>query len=139
MLANKDIAYLKGLCRRHGIAALILFGSEARGRANPLSDIDLAYLPSRRMSQAAETGLFLEISKRLKRDDIDLIDISGAGLLLRYSALATGTVIVCSDGRALYDFAVRTRREYLDTAHIRGVFAHYLVKRLKAGQFGAAR
>lgn len=35
---------LAGLCRKYGIAELLVFGSTARGEAGPDSDVDLLYV-----------------------------------------------------------------------------------------------
>lgn len=51
LLEDLDHDRLAELCRRHGIARLALFGSAARGRLEPESDIDLLveFVPGRRV------------------------------------------------------------------------------------------
>lgn len=123
------------LCKRYKISAFILFGSEAAGKTNRLSDIDLAYLPQKKLSQKQEDLLFLEATKLFKRDDIDLVDLTKADITLRYSIINAGKLLACMDQKLLYNFIVRTRSIYLDTQYIRSVFAYYMNKRIESGQF----
>ena len=46
-----DEGRLAAVCRRYGIARLLVFGSAVRGTAEPGSDVDVLYelLPGRRM------------------------------------------------------------------------------------------
>lgn len=42
-LEGVDVEWLDEVCRRYGIATLLVFGSVARGESVPSSDIDLLY------------------------------------------------------------------------------------------------
>lgn len=139
MIKKKDVIFFESLCRKYSIAAFILFGSLTSGRAGAMSDVDIAYLPSRKLSHGEEDGLYLETIKQLNRDDVDLVDASKADLLLKYSIIASGKVIACIDEKMFYDFIIATRRDYLDTVHLRSIFAKYLVGRIKLGLFGRAQ
>lgn len=139
IITKTDVKFLKALCLKYNIAAVILFGSSATKRTNPMSDMDIAYLPRRQLSLKKEPRLYLDIIGHFKRDDIDLVDLSNAGLLLKYSVITSGTVLVCTSERLLYNFIVDTRRDYLDTAYLRSIFSHYLTKRIKLGLFGEAK
>lgn len=51
-----DSGRLAAVCSRYGIARLMIFGSMARGSAEPSSDVDLLYelLPGRRLGLEIE-------------------------------------------------------------------------------------
>jgi hypothetical protein len=51
-----DVERLAGICRRYGIAELLVFGSVARGQAQSSSDIDLLY----RLASGARLGWEIE-------------------------------------------------------------------------------
>lgn len=131
-----DNRFLK-LCKKYKVAAFILFGSEASGKTNKLSDIDVAYLPQIKFTHKQEDSLFLAVTKLFKRDDIDLVDLTKADITLKYSIINSGKLLVCMNKKILYKFVLKTRAIYLDTQHIRSVFAYYMNKRIEAGQFGA--
>src|SRR5690242_20587615 len=42
-LGDVDVARLDAVCRRYGVSALFVFGSVARGKSAPTSDVDLLY------------------------------------------------------------------------------------------------
>lgn len=127
---------LLNLCKRYKIAAFILFGSEAKCRTNRLSDIDIAYLPIERLGIKQEDAVFLDVVKLFKRDDIDLVDLTKADLILKYSIINSGKLLACTDKKLLYNFTLRTRAEYLDTQNIRAIFAYYMDRRIATGRFG---
>ena len=82
---------LKFLAKQYHLDLLILFGSQASGRKNHLSDIDLAFYRLRPLSDEEETGLYSSLMAFYKRNDIDLINISQAhSALLRYQIFMTG-------------------------------------------------
>ncbi|MBI5298837.1 MAG: nucleotidyltransferase domain-containing protein [Deltaproteobacteria bacterium] len=127
---------LSELCKKYKIIAFFLFGSVATSRANKLSDIDIAFLPKRTLTHRQEDALFLEISGKFHRDDMDLVNLAEAPLSLQYSVINGGKIITCFDKKLLYNFIVKTRSLYLDTMAIREIFAHYLKKRIRTGLFG---
>lgn len=123
-------------CKKYKVVAFFLFGSEASGRTNRLSDIDIAYLPSGKLSAKREDILFMDVAKLLKRDDLDMVDLSRADISLKYSVINSGKLLACADQKLLYNFVVKTRSVYLDTQYMRTIFAFYMNRRIERGQFG---
>lgn len=134
-----DKEFFGALCCKFGIVAFILFGSQATKKTTALSDLDIGYIPGKSISTKAENQLFLEITKRFKRDDVDLVDLKKAPLLLRYSVINCGKTIAYANEKILYNFIVETRRNYLDTSHIRSILSYYLAKRINLGLLGKAK
>lgn len=123
-------------CKKYKIAVFILFGSEASGKTNKLSDIDIAYLPQKKLNLKQEDALFLEVSKLFRRNDIDMVDLTKAHITLKYSIINSGKLLACIDRKLLYSFIYKTRSAYLDTQYIRTVFSYYMNKRIESGRFG---
>lgn len=73
-----------------GLDVLMLFGSRARHDARPQSDWDFAYLASGALDVA---GLTVTLVTAVGTDRIDLVDLNGAGGLLRYRAACDGQVV----------------------------------------------
>ncbi len=85
---------------------LLLFGSRARGDAQPDSDWDLGYLAAPTFDAAAFLAAVVEC---LRSDRVDLVDLSQASGLLRYRA--------ARDGVALFERHPRLAEQYrLDAA-----------------------
>jgi len=75
-------------CR--GLRLLILHGSRARGDARPGADWDYGYLAD---ETADVPGLLAALVEALGDDRIDLVDLGGAGGLLRYRAARDGRLV----------------------------------------------
>jgi len=101
----------------HGVLAVYLFGSRAKGDARAHSDYDLAVLftdfcPAQhnitlRLSMAEE--LSLRLGQR-----VDLVFLQSASIVMRFEIVATGRVVTCANDDARTDFEDRTYRDYLD-------------------------
>ena len=78
--------------RHPHLRLLLLHGSRATGTAHEHSDWDLGYLADEGLDVLA---LLAELSRELRTDDVDLVDLRRASALLRYEA--------GRDGRAVYE------------------------------------
>jgi hypothetical protein len=98
-----------------GIVAAYLFGSFALGRANPLSDIDLAYLGSDYKTEDSLFDLIYEdLQRRLGEGNFDLIPLRRAPLHLKFQVVTAGTCLINREPLAAEDFAAQAIVRYLD-------------------------
>jgi len=83
-----DEARLAAVCARYGIARLMIFGSVARGTAEPSSDVDVLYelQPGRRLGWEIE-DLSDELSELFGRP-VDLVSRAALHERLRAAVLA---------------------------------------------------
>ncbi len=83
-----DAERLAAICSSYGIARLMIFGSVARGTAEPSSDIDILYelLPGRRLGWKIE-DLTDELSELFGRK-VDLVSRMALHKRLRAAVLA---------------------------------------------------
>lgn len=93
-----------------------LFGSRARGRAGPASDIDLAILLAADPPPTLE-GLHLDLADRLSAElgcRVDLVVLNRAPVDLIHRILRDGMLVFERDRAARVRFEVRVRNEYFD-------------------------
>lgn len=85
--AAVDQGLLAAICERYGIARLVIFGSVARGTADPASDLDILYelRPDRRLGWEIE-DLTDELSGLFGRR-VDLVSRSALHPRLRAAVL----------------------------------------------------
>jgi len=83
-----DEARLAAVCARYGVARLMIFGSVARGTAEPSSDVDVLYelQPGRRLGWEIE-DLSDELSELFGRP-VDLVSRAALHERLRAAVLA---------------------------------------------------
>lgn len=85
---------IAGLCRRYQVRELSVFGSAARGKLRPDSDIDLLveFQPDAHIGLLDYAGLMNELSEVLGRK-ADLVSKQGLKPLIREDVLAESQVI----------------------------------------------
>lgn len=74
------------------LQAVYIFGSQADGTANEMSDIDIAYLSKSPLSSVERFTLSQELARLLDRD-VDLIALSETNTIFRYQIIAKGVRI----------------------------------------------
>ena len=103
------------------VIAAYQFGSTVRGRAGPLSDLDVALL----LDKVAPSGVALArveglLSYRIQRvldtqgREIDLISLNGRSLSFQHAVIRTGRVIYDAYPEARHRYERRIIQAYLD-------------------------
>ena len=115
-----------------------LFGSHARGRAGPLSDVDVAVLLTGRPNDDYCFDRRLEIMGGLMdilpAEDVDVAILNQAPLALRYRVVRDGVLLFCRDRQAMIEFRVRTVCEYLDFKPVIEQHERAILQRARKGQ-----
>ena len=114
---KKQLAVL--LKREHALAGAFLFGSQAKGTAGLLSDVDVAVVfrssvPVKKRARVTR-DLFIKAARMLGTDHIDLFDAAAvSSVLLRYNALVHGTLLFAADASAVHAARFRAVQDYED-------------------------
>ncbi len=134
-LSEPDRRTLRALFEGHGVTLAYLYGSQARGDAGPLADVDVAVLfdaalpPEERFRRvlllAGELGMLF------RRDDVHVVDLAEAPPLLRHRVYHDGRLLYGTDEAARVRFATAALRDYVDTEPLRRIKRHYLLRRLR--------
>ncbi|MDR7578419.1 MAG: nucleotidyltransferase domain-containing protein [Armatimonadota bacterium] len=74
----------------HGVDLLYVFGSAARPGSETPEDVDLAYLPGPAFRFEA---FYADISRLLRTDRVDLVDLSQASPFVAFEAVRTGRLL----------------------------------------------
>ncbi|HAI52607.1 type VII toxin-antitoxin system MntA family adenylyltransferase antitoxin [Candidatus Darwinibacter acetoxidans] len=96
------------------IMALYLVGSYGTGYHTPLSDIDFAVISRESLGFAEQAAILTDFMDILGRDDVDIIFLPGAGLVLQHKVLSEGTLLYNRDEVFLADFVEYTIKYYCD-------------------------
>lgn len=112
-----------------GVVLAYLFGSQAEGKAGPLSDVDIAVLlgpqlPKERWSDV-QLDLINDLMGLFHRDEIDVVILNRATPLFAYQVVRFGRVLYEDTTNPAVDFAAYTIRRYADTAPLRRLAKQY--------------
>jgi predicted nucleotidyltransferase len=129
-----------GLESEPDIAFAYLFGSVAKGRNGPLSDVDVAvyFHPASdsRLRFNRRLNLMTKLSRALQRDDVEVVSLHDAPLDLAFEILAYGKLIFSKADEQKADFIFATLRKYHDAAPRRKFEWDVLRERIKNGTYG---
>jgi predicted nucleotidyltransferase len=92
-----------------------LFGSLAKGKIAPLSDVDIAIYCSEEIGLVVRKLEILgELTRLLQTDEIDLVVLNSAPITLRMKILENKKVIVDNDPFLRHRYESLVMREYFD-------------------------
>lgn len=96
----------------------VLFGSAAKGTMNVLSDIDFAVMLDPCYKDETPYGyqatLIAELMHELERNDVDVVILNKAPILLKYEVLRYGKFIHIRDMQSRIQFQIDTINQYED-------------------------
>jgi uncharacterized protein len=123
-----------------GVVAASLFGSQATGKADALSDVDVAVWLDPDLGDSARFRLRLELIGRaasaLGTNEVDLVVLNDAPPLLKHRALRSGVRLLDRDPVRRVRLESRAVADYLDTKPLRDRLSRAMVRRLAEGRFG---
>lgn len=121
------------------IIALYLFGSQARGTASRLSDIDIGVLFHSMIDASRYFPLRLEYIARiiglLRTEKVDVVILNNAPLHLAYEIMSHGTLLLDRDPRQRVAFEADRIGRFLDFKPFLAVQYRAIKKHLAKGTF----
>jgi predicted nucleotidyltransferase len=142
-VAPLDAAALERLSKAldcEGVVAAMLIGSQARGTAGPLSDIDIAVWRDPGLDSRARFDLQLVLvdsaARALSTDEIDVVLLNDAPPLMCHRAIRDGKRLVERDYNERVRLETRAILDYLDTEPLRIELKRGMRRRMREGRFG---
>jgi uncharacterized protein len=104
--------------RDHEVLAAYLFGSLARERTHAESDIDIAIVFERSVDRSCYSDhrlrILMELSRILPTDEIDVVTLNEAPLLLAFQVLRDRVVLYSVDEHSRAEFEIKMVSMYYD-------------------------
>lgn len=128
---------------KDGVVAAMLIGSQARGEAGPLSDIDIAVWHEPGLDRDRKWNLQMELigaaGEALKTNEVDLVMLNEAPPLFQHRAIRDAVRLVERDHAQRVRFETRALLDYFDTAPLRLALRESLKREIQEGRFGRPR
>jgi predicted nucleotidyltransferase len=125
---------------REDIVAAMLFGSQARGTVNRLSDIDIAYWHRPGLDRERRWSLRLEMiaaaEEALGTSEIDMVPLNEASPLLQQRAIRDGVRLVERDRDERVRMETRALLGFFDTQPLRDAMRVRLKRLIEEDRFG---
>jgi len=113
----------------------ILFGSTAKGQTNALSDVDIAVMVNPQFRDTTPYGyqatLTADLMHTLERNDVDVVILNKAPIMLKYQVLFYGKFVHIRDMEARIQFQVDTINQYDDFKRLYQVHEEAWLQRWK--------
>lgn len=128
IFTKKEEEFLKTV----GVAAVVLFGSQAQGLARVESDYDLAVITSAGVDETTIYDTLYEIvsAKIDKLVNIDIVFLSDAPLELKNHVAKYGRILYQADLQTFLRFKESVMEEYCDFAPLRREFQRATLARI---------
>lgn len=91
---------------------IIVFGSYVKGYFRDDSDLDLAFLSPREFSSYEVFQIAQGLSSVIHRE-VDLVSLRTSSTVFKAQIIAKGKTIYCLDKDKLFDFQIRSLKEYV--------------------------
>ena len=125
---------------KNGVVAAMLIGSQARGEAGPLSDVDIAVWCQPTLDRHQRWDLQLSLmgaaQDTLRTSEVDVVILNDAPPLLQHRSIRDAVLLVERDRAQRIRFETRAILDYLDTAPLRLARKENLKREFKEGRFG---
>lgn len=135
MWHNSDTVNYKKIFKKYPpIITAYLFGSRARGNFSQISDYDFAVQLSEKAKDREYTdlklGLIGDLARLLKTDNLDIVILNEAPILLKHRVLRDRKVLFCRSQLARIRNEAKILIEYLDEKEYEQAFARGVFKRI---------
>lgn len=138
-MPNELLKELGPVFRAHCVQLAYLFGSQAMGKAGPLSDFDFGVLFSAALSPAEHFRRSLELNTDLMgilhTQRLDVVILNEAPPTVRFNVIAQGKVVYNEDELVRVRFEAKTMSEYFDTEPLRQLYRARLFEAIASGKF----
>jgi predicted nucleotidyltransferase len=124
---------------RPDVQLAYVFGSQAKGKAHPRSDLDVAVLlagdPDGATCTQRRMDIIGDLMTLFHTNDVDVVVLNQADLSLRHQVVRYGRLAYESNHATAIEFQVRTLNLYMDFAPLLKRMEQAFYQRIREGRF----
>lgn len=131
-LKIREIRYIIRRLRNLNVALAYLFGSSVLGTRGGLSDIDIGIvtLGTQKSYLDLYDSLYNLFSELYPKEEIDIVFLDRAPLVLRFEVVTTGKVLYRISKEFEYNYKERVIKEYIDIKPLLEIQDRILLERI---------
>lgn len=118
------------VAKRHGLALVVLFGSQATGHTHKKSDVDIGYIADRDIDYRENYNISLELARIFKNPDVELVNLKNVSPEFKKQVAGTG-IVLYDDASRFDSFSIYAHRIYMETKPLRAYRDFYIKNFLK--------
>ncbi len=107
------------IAKRHKLALVVLFGSQATGHTHKKSDVDIGFIPDREIDYRENYEISMELARIFKNLDVELVNIYETAPDFKKQITDTGIVLYEADKSVFDLFKIHAVRIYMETKPLR--------------------
>jgi|SRR3989338_861694 len=107
------------IAKRHKLALLVLFGSQATGHTHKKSDVDIGYLADREIDYRENYDITLELARIFKNPGVELVNINNVSPEFKKQVADTGVVLYEDDALTFDQFKISAFKLYIESKPLR--------------------
>lgn len=139
----KNKGKLNKIFNKNQVILAYLFGSAARGKTTPLSDVDIAVLFSEKVKRDDYSDKRLKLASEIDRAigiyKTEVVCLNESPPLLKHQVIFYGTPIFISNSELKRNFEFQVLQEYEDFKYHLEVSYKIIARQIKEGTFGKPR
>lgn len=117
----------KEIANKYGLSFITLFGSQATGRTNQKSDIDIAVIRKQPISFDDRLKIIGDFSDAFKREDVEVVDLVSASPTLMYAVVRDGKLLYEEKENDFLNWKLYAIKIWMETAWLRDMSRKSLV------------
>jgi len=126
--------------KQKDVTFAMLYGSVAKNKVTPLSDLDVAVFFCQEMNQEQMGEMQIEITCDLmnlcEMNNIDVTILNLASPFLKFQVIKSGQLLKCRNKNEFYGFKARVLGEYQDIKPMFDMYADATIQSFKRYSYG---
>ncbi len=118
-MTDTDKKRIAEIAKKHGLALVVLFGSQATGHTHKKSDVDIGFISDRAIDYRENYEVSTELARIFKNQDVELVNLGNVSPELKKQVADQGIVLYEADSMIFDLFKVHAFRVYIDTKPLR--------------------
>ena len=119
MMSEVDKEKIANIAKRHNLALLVLFGSQATGYTHKKSDVDIGYISRKDIDYRKNYDISLELARIFKNPEVEVVNLDNVSPVFKKEVADQG-ILLFEEKKGIFDlFSIHANRIYIETKPLR--------------------